>query len=378
MKIGIDIRSLNTSSYGGVNEYIKNLLPALFNAGHRHSFHLFINAYKGSGLENDFSNLGNVKLHKFSYPNKFLTFTCRYLKWPKIDKLLGGVDVFFSPHFIPAPVSTGTRKIITFHDLSFEQFPEYFDRRRRLWHRYMSPKTQARSANGIIAVSNSTKEDLENFYNVPPEKIEVVYSGICDSVTSPPPMRWSNIKKKYKLKGDYILSLSTIEPRKNIVALIRAFNALQAEGAFSDVNLVIAGATGWKYKKILKEAETSVYKNKILFIGPVKEEEKYILYKNSKIFVYPSLYEGFGFPPLEAMHSGTPVIVSSVTSLPEITKGAAVLINPYIPRDITRAISELLSDRQFAHHVSATGKKVASEFTWEKTAKETLRVLEGK
>ncbi|MEX0877349.1 MAG: glycosyltransferase family 1 protein [Candidatus Spechtbacterales bacterium] len=376
MKIGIDIRALNTSSYGGVSEYIRNLLPALFlEGGNRHSFHLFTNSRKNPQDYSDFLSFNNVTLHEFRYPNKFFTFSCRYLNRPYLDKLVGGVDVFFSPHFLPAPVSPGTKRVTTFHDLSFEYFPEYFDRRRRLWHKYMSPATQAKMSDKLIAVSHSTKNDIVNIYGIPKEKINVVYLGICDSITNPPASNWNSVKRKYKIQEDYILSLSTIEPRKNIVALIRAFNDIHEDKKFKNLHLVIAGAKGWEYKNILKEASNSPHVNKIIFTGPVKEDEKSILYKKAKVFIYPSLYEGFGFPPLEAMYSGTPTIASFVTSLPEVTGGAAILINPYIPKDISRALKEILLDKGFAEYLSIEGKKRAERFSWEKTAKETLRVL---
>ncbi|MDX1607921.1 MAG: glycosyltransferase family 1 protein [Candidatus Spechtbacterales bacterium] len=371
MKIGIDIRSLSGDKYGGVGEYIRNLLPEMFKAGSEHTFHLFYNSRSDRGDFLEFKG-SNVELHKFSYPNKLLTFAGRYFKLPHIDKLIGGVDIFFSPHFIPVPVSASCKKVITFHDLSFEYFPEYFNRRRRLWHKYMNPRQQAQAADHIIAVSESTKNDLVDKYNIEPQDITMIHSGVCDFVINPPHEKWSNVKKKYGLRNNYILSLSTIEPRKNIVALIRAFNLLKN----SDIYLVIAGAKGWSYRDIFKEAEKSPKADKIIFTGPVEEREKYFLYKNASVFVYPSLYEGFGFPPLEAMHTGTPTVASMTTSLPEITQSAAILINPYVPADIAAAIEDIIEDSRLASMLSEKGKETADSFRWQKTANETLKVLE--
>ena len=376
MRIGIDVRSLAGARYGGVGEYVQNILPAIFEAAPEHSFHLFYNSRKNPEAFLEWKkkfDYPNVEIHRFSYPNKLFTFACRYFKRPYIDKLIGGVDIFFSPHFIPAPVSRDCKKVTTFHDLSFEYFPEYFNNYRRLWHMYMNPRKQAHEADAIIAVSHSTKNDLKNIYSISGDKINVIHSGVCDSVVNPPSEKWSNIKKKYGLRDNYILSLSTIEPRKNITGLIRAFNYIKTD---SDIYLVIAGAKGWSYKDIFAEAARSPRADKIIFTGPVEEREKYFLYKNAKVFVYPSLYEGFGFPPLEAMHSGTPTVASMTTSLPEITQGSALLINPYVPADIASAIEAILSDKRLAQMFSERGRETSSHFKWETTAKDTLRLFE--
>ncbi|MEX0870063.1 MAG: glycosyltransferase family 1 protein [Candidatus Spechtbacterales bacterium] len=375
MRIAIDIRSLEDSGHGGVSEYLNNLLPELFKKAPEHQFCLFTNSYRS---EKDYSPLlksPNVSVYKFNIPNKLLTFSCRYFKRPFIDELVGGADVFFSPHFLPAPVSASCRKIITFHDISFERFPEYFDSRRRIWHKYISPQKQAASADKIIAVSESTKSDLVNIYGVSPDNIDVIHSGICKSITTPTPLKWRDIKNKYDLPDNYILSLSTIEPRKNIVGLIRAFNLIKKENMFDDLSLVISGSKGWAYDDVFKEAQISPYKNQIIFTGSVEEEEKHILYSNASVFAYPSLYEGFGFPPLEAMRTGTPVVASMTTSLPEVTKGASVLINPFYPKDIAEGLRSVLKDERLREYLSGKGKEVAALYEWEKAATETLETL---
>lgn len=379
MKIGIDIRALDWSPHGGIAEYIKSLLPVLFKLGSKHTFHLFVNSYKSKTKVDylELFNASNVEIHQFNYPNKLFTPATRFLKLPNLDKMVGGVDVFFNPHILPVPVSSLCKKVTTFHDLSFERFSEFFNYKMRLWHGYISPKIQAETSDKIIAVSFSTKKDLMDIYGISFEKIFVIHSGISNIILQENNLRWNAIKRKYALPENYILSFSKIEPRKNILALIYAYAVLRDGGKFNNLKLVIAGDWGWSYKKIVKEAKNSKYVQDIIFTGEVSEEEKSQIYKNSKVFVYPSLYEGFGFPPLEAMHFGIPTIVSMSTSLPEITEGAAILIDPTRPREIANAITEILTDERLYSYFSNKAYEQSKKFRWEKTAVETLKVLEN-
>ena len=221
MKIGIDIRPLETPQYGGVAEYINNLLPCLFEIGSQHQFFLFTNSFKKSKRDySKFLKYKNVDLVNFRYPNKILFFTSKFFNRPHIDKLMGGVNVLFCPHFFPASVSKKCKKITTFHDLSFVNFPEFFDVKRKAWHRCLSPKKQANTSEHIIAVSQSTKQDLVSLYKISSEKITVVYLGINKALLN---TQGANFKK-LGLPKKYILSLSVIGPRKNIISLIRALD----------------------------------------------------------------------------------------------------------------------------------------------------------
>lgn len=373
MNIGIDIRPLEGSSRGGVAEYTKNMLPALIRSAPSHDFFIFCNSYKHRASL-DLFDLPNVRIKEFHYPNKLFNFSCRYFNYPKLDKLIGGLDVFFSPHFFPAPVSSKCKKITTFHDISFELFPEFFNLKRRVWHKYINPEQQAKTSDAIIAVSDSTKKDLEDIYGIDSGKVFVVYSGT--SVLSEEDTKWKNTRSKYKLTNKYILALNTIEPRKNMISAVRAFNAIAEDPEFSDVSLVIAGSLGWSYKPFLKELDRSPYKDRIILTGPVLDKEKALIYKNALVFIYPSLYEGFGFPPLEAMSQGTPAIVSFSTSLPEVTGGAALMVDPTRPKELAGSIKELLQDKELYNQLKEEGKKRSRHFTWEKAALKTLQIIE--
>ena len=174
MKIGIDIRVLARGARTGVEEYTINLLSNLLPIDSKNDYRLFYNAYQKVNLDYPWLSLDNVKLNDFKIPNRFFFFSARYLSQPKIDKLLGGLDVYFNPHFFVSPVSQKCRKVITFHDLSFEHHPEFFSWRKRIWQKFlMDTKKEAEKADKIIAVSESTKSDLIDFYRIKEEKIRL-------------------------------------------------------------------------------------------------------------------------------------------------------------------------------------------------------------
>jgi len=229
----------------------------------------------------------------------------------------------------------------------------------------MKPEWQARFSEKIIAVSDSTKNDLINRYQINPSKIKVIYSGV--SLKRPSEEEILKFKKEKKLPEKFILFLGTIEPRKNINGIIRAFSILKSKSGFNELKLVIAGSQGWLQEKITGED--------IIFTGKIDEEEKALFYSAASVFVYPSFFEGFGLPPLEAMVCGTPVVVSRNSSLPEVVGDAGILIDPYNPSDIANAIKEILTDAQLAKKLTKNGFIRSSQFSWQKTAEKTLEVL---
>ncbi len=301
---------------------------------------------------------------------------------PKIDKLIAGCDVFFSPHFISAPVGKNCKKVTTFHDLSFERYPEFFDIRRKLWHFSNNPKRQAQEADRIIAVSGSTAYDLSDIYGVDSGKINIVYSGITEDFFREHTREelW-HVRAKYKLPERFILSLSTIEPRKNILGTVKAFelfkNNMCGVGlpTSDDCKLVIAGRPGWLYKETFEAIKKSKWREDIKYIDFVEDEDKPALYKLAELFVYPSIYEGFGFPVLEAMASGTPVITSACSSLPEVVEDAALMADPFNISDIAWTMEEVVRDKNLASFLRGKGLVQARKFSWQKCAEETLKIL---
>lgn len=373
--IGIDIRMLARGNKSGIEEYTSELLEHMLPLDSDIRFKLFYNGLKKEPLDFKWLDLPNVELKEFRIPNRLLDGTFRFLDYPKVDRLLGGVDKFFSPHIFLSSVEKKCEKIVTFHDLSFEKYPEFYSSQKNFWHFSMNPRRQAEQADKIIAVSASTKQDLVEIYGIAPDKIKVIYSGLSMKVKKEVlPQEKIYVKKKYGLPDNYILYLGTLEPRKNIVSLLKAFDRLKQEDAFknSDLKLVIAGAKGWLYNEIFTTAQAYSSRGDIVFTGFVEDRYKPALYRGAKLFVYPSFYEGFGFPPLEAMAKGTPVVTSNISSIPEAVENAAITVNPTNPDELYRAMKEILTDPKLASLLSVQGYERAKIFDWNKCAEETL------
>lgn len=373
MTIGIDIRVLGNKVKSGIEEYTENLLPHLIKEGKDIQFKLFFSSRRNLLPDFDWLKEPNVRLYKFNYPNNLLFTSSRFLNRPFIDKMVEGADVFFFPHFFLSSLSPACKRVTTFHDLSYLYFSEFLTLRKKIWHNLqMAPKWQAKFSDKIIAVSESTKSDLIKFYRVDPARIEVVYSGLTSFTGQTSIVNFKRIKN---LPDRFILFLGKLEPRKNVVGTIKAFNNLKSGSQYGDVGLVIAGERGWRYKDIFKEAENSPHKHQIIFTGQISDEERFLYYRTADIFVYPSFFEGFGFPPLEAMSCGTPVITSRNSSLPEVVNDAAVLVDPYNASELGLWITKLLDDRNLSRSMSKKGVEQASKFNWETTAAKTLEVI---
>ncbi|MBU3965714.1 glycosyltransferase family 4 protein, partial [Patescibacteria group bacterium] len=400
MVIGIDSRAISQDKYSGVEEYAFNLLNALFAIDRKNQYILFNAGKSPSQRYLDFSseaqkNSPNVKVLHSKISNRLLNVFFKCLHWPKIDKLAGGADIVFSPNINLLPVSRECKKIITFHDLSFARYSSFFSLKQRLWHKFVNPAVLAREADFIIAVSQSTKNDLVEIYGVPREKIRVIYSGVnvkcqmSNVKTQNQISKLKSVREKYNLPEKYILYLGTIEPRKNIIGLIKAFELFNAKypssakttagkqippkdkptgQANTKYQLVIAGAKGWLYGDIFKAAQNSVFRNEIIFTGTIADEDRAFLYSMASLFVYPSFYEGFGFPPLEAMSAGIPVIVSNCSSLPEAVGNAALMVNPYNFGEIAWAMNEVLSNNNLRDKMIKKGYEQVKKFSWEKCA----------
>ncbi|MDO8565693.1 MAG: glycosyltransferase family 1 protein [Candidatus Moranbacteria bacterium] len=382
MRIGIDIRCLAEGKRTGVEEYTLALLEGLFLRDTENEYVLFFNAWRKTHLDFGWvTKYPNVTLKIFRFPNKLLNLSLWYLRFPKLDKLLGGTDIFFLPNLNFASVSRKTRLVVTAHDLSFELFPETFSFKRRLWHFFINFRRLALSADKVIAISQSTKDDLMAQYGVSGEKIIVIQSGIGKQfhVMSRNDQELLRVKEKYHLPYKFILSLATFEPRKNILALIKAYEALLRLGhtALDKYALVIAGTRGWKNEEVFATIAHSPYREKILLPGFIADADKAALYNLASVFVYPSLYEGFGFPPLEAMACGVPVIVSHSSSLPEIVGNAGVLIDPYQPDELLQALHQVLTDQELTDTLHKKSETRATLFSWEKTVEETLSVFQS-
>lgn len=378
MRIGIDIRSLTEEGRTGVVEYTNNLLLNLLKIDQRNEYFLFYNAFHPlrNRLIQKF-DFPNVKIKTLKVPNKIFHFSIIFLKYPLLDKLIGGVDLFFAPNLQFLSLSSDCKKVITFHDLSFELYPHFYSLKQRLWHQIINPRALAQKFDKIIAVSENTKNDLINIYKLDPSKIKVIYSGLNKAGTQDlNPEELDKIRKKYKLPSKFILSLSTLEPRKNLESLILAFDNFISKYHL-DYQLVIAGSRGWSENRVYKISKRINHPERVKFLGPIAEKEKPYLYKLAHLFVYLSFYEGFGFPPLESLTAGTPVITSNTSSLPEVLGSGALLVDPYNLNEISEVIYHNLIDNRLRESLIHQGQKRIKNFDWIKTAQETLALFES-
>ncbi len=372
MRIGIDCRTIlhPEGEKAGIGHYTYYLVKSLLKLDKKNTYVLCFD-YRIKDLSPFKSKHSELKRLPFSRYKKFLPVLYSHLlvsSFLEREKL----DVFHSP-FSTLPLTYKSPSVITVHDLTIFKHPEWFPKQ-FLSIKVGVPKS-IKKACKIIAVSWATKKDIMDIFNVPAEKIELAYNGVDTS-----PIRHSksqeSILKKLKVKKPYILYLGTLEPRKNLVRLIKAFKKVctNLKSKMPSLNLVIAGKRGWKYDEIFEEVKDLRLKNRVNFTGYVSEEEKQVLYKNAKVFVFPSLYEGFGIPVVEAMSFGTPVVTSNISSLPEVVEKAAVLVNPEKVDEIARALESVIKDKKFQKCLREEGIKQARKFSWEKCAIQTLKV----
>ena len=262
--------------------------------------------------------------------------------------------------------------VITVHDIAYIRFPYLLNKSRQIYKKYIL-NSSIKRADIIIADSHSTKRDIIEFFNVDEKKIKVVYLGV-ESRFYP----ISNVEE-YRLRNNLpskmILNVGTLEPRKNVVALIRAFKKLKGRG-LKDYKLVIAGDKGWLYKRIFDEVKSNDLQKEVLFLGIVEDEDLPMLYNCADIFVYPSLYEGFGLPPLEAMACGIPVITSNTSSLPEVVGNAGIMVDPDDVNSLCESMCNVLKDKELWCHMSKKGLKRAKLFSWEETARKVLELYD--
>lgn len=371
MKIAIDLRSLHTGGVSGVENYILNLLEHLLLLDHSNEYVLFYNSFKPKS----FSHLEfvNSKLLQTRIPNRLLNGSIKIFGLPSFEKLIGDFDCIWLPNFSTFAISSKAKLVITVHDLSPLIEPSWYSLKESLWYKFINVHKILKRADMIWAVSEFTKQDIINIFKLRADKIKVLYPGVDRLHFSPnisnPQLR--NLRNDYNLPKKYILFLSTIEPRKNLIGLIKAFENLNL-----DCDLVIAGKNGYQSEQVDLEINRSPKKSRIHRLGYVPESDKPGIIKLASVVCYPSFYEGFGFIPLEAMSMGTPVVTSKVTSLAEVSGSASLLINPHDIQNITDSLRQLLTDTNLREALVQKGYKQVDNFGWEKSAHLALENLE--
>ncbi len=380
MRIGIDIRCLAEGRRTGVEEYTLGLIKELLHGGDENHYVLFFNSWKKPPrFLHALAHHDNVTVKAYRFPNKLLNLCLWYLRYPRLDQLMGGVDVVFMPNQNFVGVSKGVPLVVTAHDLSFELFPETFTWKQRLWHYLVDFRGLVKRATAVVAVSESTKADIVNMYKVSPDKIQVIPSGydaLCQVIDRNNP-KLVEVQQKYQLPYKYILSFATFEPRKNLISVIEAYEEFVQQNPETPYQLVLAGSPGWEKRELYHYIRNSQIKERVCLIGFVDEADKPAVYNLASVFVYPSVYEGFGFPPLEAMACGVPVIVSHSSSLPELVGDAGILIDPYRPQEILDALGAILKEAELPVLLRKRGLEKSVRYSWARTSKDMKALWQG-
>ncbi len=374
MRIGIDVRMMYYSG-AGIGQYIRRLVSSLARIISEDEVVLF------------------QSRHEKRLPVDNPHFTWRPLLTPAhhrfeqlslpVELLLSGLDVLHSPDFIP-PMRKPFRSVVTVHDLAFLRFPHFLTKESAKY--YGQIDDALKRSDQVIAVSEATKLDLVQLLGVNPNRISVIHEAadptfhVVDDATA-----LSAVRKRYNLPGPFILFVSTIEPRKNLPTLLRAFKQLLdlqvtpgSAGRGADpcqpLTLAIVGKRGWLYEDVFATAEDLELGDRARFLGRVPLEDLLLLYNSAAVFVQPSLYEGFGLPPLEAMMSGAPVIVSDAASLPEVVGEAGIKIPPMDGELWVESLRQVLTDPERRAEMVRLGLEQATHFSLDRMARETLAV----
>lgn len=368
MRIAIDAHSVG-AKLAGNESYAVNLIEALAQIDSVNNYTLYVTTAEAH--ERFHQRWPNFKVHT-TLPHTPLiriplTLSAELRKNP--------VDVlhvqFTAPPFCPCPV------VVSVHDLSFEHLPQTFLRRSRTQLR-LTVRHSARRADRILTLSEHARGDVIDTYKIDPAKVVAIPLAAPDHfgpITDDKELQ--RVRHNYGIDGDYVLSVGSIQPRKNLVRLIKAYASLRGVHTGNRLpKLVIVGRRGWLYDETLRALEETDVKDSVVLTGYVPESDLPALYSGALCFVYPSYFEGFGLPPLEAMKCGTPVVVGNATSLPEVVGDAGLQVDPFDVSAIAGAINELINNLELRRELSVKGLKRAELFEWRNTARQTLRVYE--
>jgi glycosyltransferase involved in cell wall biosynthesis len=368
MRIAIDATSLPKEKTGA-GRYIVNLIRALAHLDANNVYIIF-------AKEDDIPALGILPANFEIIPAASRARTLRLaweqtaLPWQIWHRQ---IEVLHSPHYTTPWLQVG-RTVVTFHDMTFFLYPETHTWLKRLFFRFVIPRS-ARRADGLIVDSESTKRDMIQLLGLHLEHIYVIHLAPNPGfLPIRDPIALDGIRRRYANAEPFILYVGTLEPRKNLRMLLETYHSLHHGGGRR--RLVIAGKLGWGYQEIFATVRQLRLEEWITFTGYVPEVDLPLLYNAADLFVYPSLYEGFGLPPLEAMACGVPVIASDVSSIPEVVGDGGVLVNPRDSVAWKVAMERILADPNLQETLREQGLHRAARFTWERTARETLAVYQ--
>jgi glycosyltransferase involved in cell wall biosynthesis len=368
LRIAIDAHSVGTK-LGGNESYAVNLIEALAQIDHVNNYTIYVTTNEARERFSDRWSNFKVRLTRPHTPliRIPLTLSAELRKHP--------VDVlhvqFTAPPFCPCPV------VVSIHDLSFEHLPQTFNRRSRTQLR-LTVRHSARRATRILSLSQHTRGDIIETYGIEPERIDTIPLAAPDHFGPVTDNReLQRVRHTYGIEGDYILAVGSIQPRKNLARLVRAYASLRGGGSADKLpKLVLAGKCAWLYDETLRALTETGVGDAVVLTGYVPEGDLPALYSGALCFIYPSYFEGFGLPPLEAMKCGAPVIVGNRTSLPEVVGDAALAVDPFDVGGIAVAIEALINNSELRRELSLKGQERASQFTWRETARRTLAVYQ--
>ncbi len=357
---------------GGIGRYVRELVTALARLDHETDYRLFVAGAHQADLPPAPGPNFHWRPSPFS-PKWFARVWHRARLPLSVEIFTGRVALYHATDFVLPPTLPGTRTLLTVHDLSFVRVPETASPSLKAYLDVVVPRSVAR-ADHVLADSQATKDDLMALYGVADSKITVLLSGVdsrFERVDDEGVMR--RLREKYRL-GDrpYIFSVGTVQPRKNYPRLIRALATLRAEGR--DIGLVIAGGRGWLDDPIYSAIRGNGLAQYVQLIGFADDEDLPALYSGAAAFAFPSLYEGFGLPILEAMACGTPVVTSNVSSLPEVAGDDALMIDPTDVEALTEALRRLLDDSALRERLVAGGLARVHQFTWDRAAQDLKNI----
>ncbi len=367
MRVGIDYTAA-VQQKAGIGRYTRGLVSGLIRFDQDNRYVLF-----SAGQDPEYRYWPrNFSLKELPISDQKLTALWQRLRLPlPVELITGLVDIYHSPDFVLPPVMAA-RTVLTVHDLSFMRHPECSPPALLDYLIEAVPRSVER-ADLIVADSKSTRRDLMDLLEVPAEKILVLYPGL-ESHFYPLQNDYllRRLLERYDIGYPYILAVGTLQPRKNFVRLIKAYNILVREYHLPH-KLVIVGSKGWLYDEIEETISDLRLEGRVQLTGFVKDEDLPYVYSAADVFAFPSLYEGFGIPILEAMACGTPVVTSSVSSMPEVAGDAALLVSPYDVEALASTLWLVIDDIFLQHELCLRGFKRRKQFDWRETAKKLVR-----
>jgi glycosyltransferase involved in cell wall biosynthesis len=365
VRIGIDARKLHDF---GIGTYIRNLLRHLGRMDQQTEYVLLCRPDDVAGLKTLGENFRPVVESAGNYS------IAEQITIP-LALRREGVTLFHAPHYV-LPALVPCRSVVTIHDCIHLMFPQYLPNRLALRYAQTSIAMAARRATRILTVSESSKRDILRFVATEPEKIDVIYNAYDERFgLEPREEDVIRVRERYQLHDEFVLYAGNVKPHKNLERLIEAFHRLHQRG-LGHLKLVMIGDDISKYAGLRRAVHAHQLHKYVRFLGYLPEETLAVLYRLAGVFVFPSLYEGFGLPPLEAMASGTPVVTSNVSSLPEVAGDAAVLVDPLDPSAIADGIYRVLTDEHLRHDLRRKGLVRAAQFSWEASVRRVREIYE--